>query len=127
MWGTKTWVPWMTPQRLTPRTRAQFSAGPNIPLPGWMPALFISTSTAAEAPAHRRFQRRHRHDVADIGFHRHDAANAAGRNGGDFLRRFVQPIAAEIGNADMHSQGGEAFRRRQPDAGRAAGDDGDSA
>ncbi|MGY4422770.1 hypothetical protein ACVWY2_005219 [Bradyrhizobium sp. JR6.1] len=34
----------MTPHRLTPRMRCQLSAGPNIALPGWMPALFIRMS-----------------------------------------------------------------------------------
>ena len=44
MTGTNTWTPWITPHRLTAITRCQFSAGPKMPLPGWMPALFISTS-----------------------------------------------------------------------------------
>src|SRR5579863_1064396 len=42
--GAKAREPWITPQRLTPRMRCQFSAGPNIWLPGWMPALFIRIS-----------------------------------------------------------------------------------
>ena len=42
--GTKAWVPWITPQRLTARIFFQASRGPKTPVPGPMPALFISTS-----------------------------------------------------------------------------------
>jgi hypothetical protein len=56
--GTKAWQPLMTPQRLTRSTACQVSAGPNIELPGWMPALFMSTCTApnrSSTAASRRF------------------------------------------------------------------------
>src|SRR6516164_3408936 len=42
--GAKTCEPLMMPQRLTARIRSQFSRGPNIWLPGWMPALFMRIS-----------------------------------------------------------------------------------
>ena len=42
--GTKVWVPKITPQRLVPMIFFQASSGPKTPVPGPMPALFISTS-----------------------------------------------------------------------------------
>ena len=125
--GAKTRLPWMTPQRLTARTRSQFSAGPNIALPGWMPALFMRRSVPPKRSPTAFFQGDQVRDAADVGFDRNHVGVARLGRGRDLFPRPGQPVRADIGDANAHAQSGEFFRGGEAYAGGAAGNDGDAA
>ena len=93
--------------------------------PGWMPALFISTSvppnrfsTAASSPVTSSMRLTSTAAVMML-------AAPPGATDDSFVGGRIEPVGADIGDADLHAEAGEPHRGGKPDAGRASGDDGD--
>ena len=106
-------MPWITPHRLTASTRSQFSAGPKMPLPGWMPALFMRTSVPPKrsrtaASSRRRSSARLTSVSTVMTSPAPPGAAAATRLGGA-----GEAVLAEVGDAHAQTEPGEALRRRQ--------------
>jgi hypothetical protein len=79
---------------------------------------------AAEPLSHRGFQTGEVVEAADVDGRRHDIGSAAPRDGCQCGGRLGEPVSADIGDADLHADGGEMCGGGKANAGRAAGDHG---
>ena len=122
--GANTCEPLITPHRLTPRMRCQFGRGSEHLASGLNAGVVHQDIRAAEPFAHRGFEPRNVIEVADIGHRSHHAGSTLRRHFGQCrcsLRKFVR---SNVGDTYPQAQTRKLHRRRQADAGRASGDDG---
>ena len=91
-------------------TRCQFCSGPNIWLPGCIPALFIKISVPPNRSRTGGFQPRDIFEPADVDGRGHDVAGAAGRCRCYLRFRLSEAISPEIRDAHFHAETSEPHR-----------------
>ena len=125
--GTNALMPWMTPHTLTSKPHFQSASSwsqmnPSAPEP--TPALLQSTWTPPWLVWMRVRELGNRLVVGDVD---DDAVHGVEAVGAQLGGRVLDGIGAHVGGDRDHPLLREALHHRQPDAARAAGDDGDLA
>ena len=96
-----------------PRIRVQAAAGPKTPVSGWMPALFISTSTPPNRSTTAACQPGQGLGVRDVGLDRQHRRGAARRRRDRSAAASASRAAAEVGDADAQPQSPRSDARRR--------------